>query len=95
MTEGYVPEVTFEGVEPTYVDVMPDEPEFEITEDGGRRTGDFVGNPNGDNPEVAVVERLVLSKFDGNLTEAEMATTQPRERIVVQRGKVTEHYIRR
>lgn len=93
--EWYVPETTFEGVDPVYVDEMPDEPNFTIEENSERLTGNFSETPNGDNPEVAVVERLVLSKFDGDLTEEEMTAAQPRERIVVQRGKVTEHYIRR
>lgn len=47
----------------------------------------------GDSPEVEVVERLVLHKFDGDLTEDEMETAQPLETLVIERGEIVEHII--
>jgi hypothetical protein len=49
--------------------------------------------PPGETPEVEVVERLVLHKYEGDLTEEEMETAQPLETLVIERGEIVEHTI--
>jgi hypothetical protein len=45
-----------------------------------------------DAPKTKLVERAVLYKFDGDLTEEQMETTEPVEAIVVVDGVITERW---
>lgn len=42
---------------------------------------------------VTVAERIVLNKFEGDLTEEEMETATPLETIVIEKGEIVEHII--
>ena len=43
--------------------------------------------------QVTVEEVIVLNKFEGNLTEEEMADADPIETVTVKNGEIVEHII--
>jgi len=92
--ERRVPEVLFDGVEPKYVKNIPaEEPKFDSSQDQHQQQKVRLSDgPNGDNPEVAVVERMVLTKFEGDIDTDPNAVAI--ERIVMEQGEVTQHFIR-
>jgi hypothetical protein len=45
-----------------------------------------------DAPKTRLVERVVLYKFDGDLTDEEMETTEPAEAIVRVDGVIVERW---
>lgn len=49
--------------------------------------------PPGDEPQVEIVERLVLHKYEGDLSEEEMETAQPLETVIIEDGEIVEHII--